>query len=78
MAGLDDRARRDRALAQLAADAGATFVDAPVLGTRQPAEDGKLVVLASGPDAALDALPPLFDAVGPKPSAWAPPARASA
>ena len=52
--------------AQLAADAGATFVDAPVLGTRQPAEDAKLVVLASGPDAALDSLAPLFDAVGPK------------
>lgn len=52
--------------AQLAADAGATFVDAPVLGTRQPAEDGKLVVLASGPGDALDTLAPLFGAVGPK------------
>src|SRR5205085_1464166 len=26
------------------------FVDAPVLGTRQPAEEGKLVILASGPE----------------------------
>jgi 3-hydroxyisobutyrate dehydrogenase len=52
--------------AQLAAGAGATFVDAPVLGTRQPAEDGKLVVLASGPDDALDTRAPLFAAVGPK------------
>ena len=40
------------------------LVDAPVLGTRLPAEEGKLVVLASGPDAALDACAPLFDAVG--------------
>jgi 3-hydroxyisobutyrate dehydrogenase len=49
--------------AQLAAEQGVALVDAPVLGTRQPAEDGKLVVLASGPDDALDACAPLFDAV---------------
>ena len=30
-------------------DLGVTFVDAPVLGTKKPAEDGALVVLASGP-----------------------------
>jgi len=45
---------------------GPTFVDAPVLGTRQPAEDGKLTVLASGPADALDRLAPLFDAVAAK------------
>jgi 3-hydroxyisobutyrate dehydrogenase len=33
-----------------AAEQGATFVDAPVLGTREPAEQGELLVLASGPD----------------------------
>jgi 3-hydroxyisobutyrate dehydrogenase len=49
--------------AQLAANPGVALVDAPVLGTRQPAEEGKLVVLASGPDDALDACAPLFDAV---------------
>jgi 3-hydroxyisobutyrate dehydrogenase len=49
--------------AELAAKAGVALVDAPVLGTRQPAEDGKLVVLASGPADALDACAPLFDAV---------------
>jgi 3-hydroxyisobutyrate dehydrogenase len=49
--------------AELAAQTGVALVDAPVLGTRQPAEDGKLVVLASGPDDALDACAPLFDAV---------------
>lgn len=41
-----DGARR---LAELAAEVGLTYVDAPVVGTRQPAEEGKLVVLASGP-----------------------------
>src|SRR5690349_1066598 len=32
---------------ELARERGIDFVDAPVLGTKQPAEDGKLVVLAS-------------------------------
>ena len=50
--------------AALAQETGAVLVDAPVLGTRLPAEEGKLVVLASGPDPALDACAPLFDAVG--------------
>jgi 3-hydroxyisobutyrate dehydrogenase len=50
--------------AVLGQETGAVLVDAPVLGTRLPAEEGKLVVLASGPDPALDACAPLFDAVG--------------
>jgi 3-hydroxyisobutyrate dehydrogenase len=53
-------------LERIAEDRGLVFVDAPVLGTRQPAEDGKLTVLAAGPDDALDTLAPLFDAVGAK------------
>jgi 3-hydroxyisobutyrate dehydrogenase len=57
--GLDGNER----CAALAAETGAVLVDAPVLGTRQPAEDGKLVVLASGPDDALDTCAPFFDAV---------------
>jgi 3-hydroxyisobutyrate dehydrogenase len=51
-------------LAELAQEKGVEFVDAPVLGTRKPAEEGKLVVLASGSDDALDRCEPLFDAVG--------------
>jgi 3-hydroxyisobutyrate dehydrogenase len=50
--------------AALAQATGATLVDAPVLGTRLPAEEGTLVILASGPDDVLDACAPLFDAVG--------------
>jgi len=38
-------------LAALAAEAGVGFVDAPVSGTKQPAEQGLLTVLASGPPA---------------------------
>jgi 3-hydroxyisobutyrate dehydrogenase len=49
---------------ELAREAGITFVDAPVLGTKQPAEEGKLVVLASGPDEAREHVNPIFDAVG--------------
>jgi 3-hydroxyisobutyrate dehydrogenase len=41
-------------LAALADEFGLTYVDAPVLGTRQPAEQGKLTVLASGPDEVRD------------------------
>jgi 3-hydroxyisobutyrate dehydrogenase len=52
---------------RLAGRAGdAAFVDAPVLGTRKPAEDGKLTVLASGPPEARERLAPLFDAVAAK------------
>jgi 3-hydroxyisobutyrate dehydrogenase len=49
--------------ASLAERAGLEFVDAPVLGTKKPAEEGKLIVLASGGDEALDACEPIFDAV---------------
>jgi 3-hydroxyisobutyrate dehydrogenase len=51
-------------LAQLAEQRGVTFVDAPVVGTKQPAEQGKLTVLASGPPEALDACTPVFEAIG--------------
>jgi 3-hydroxyisobutyrate dehydrogenase len=42
------------------------LVDAPVLGTRQPAEAGKLTVLASGQPAAVERCLALFDALGEK------------
>ncbi len=55
----------DRCLA-LAGERGLTLVDAPVLGTRQPAEQGELVILASGPESARPGLAPILDAVGQK------------
>jgi 3-hydroxyisobutyrate dehydrogenase len=51
-------------LARLADDAGVGFVDAPVLGTKQPAEKGELLVLASGPAALRERCTPLFEAIG--------------
>jgi len=41
-----------------------TLVDAPVSGSKEPAEQGHLTVFASGPDKARPRLGPLFDAVG--------------
>ena len=50
-----------------AADAaGVPFVDAPVLGTKAPAEQGKLIVLASGPEEQRERLDPVFEAIGAK------------
>lgn len=51
-------------LAAFAREHGLLFYDAPVLGTRQPAEAGQLTVLAAGPAAGRDAVTPVFDAVG--------------
>ncbi len=51
-------------IARRAAERGIAFVDAPVVGTKEPAEKGKLVVLASGPDDAIDACGAIFDAIG--------------
>jgi len=51
-------------LAAVAEKAGVVFVDAPVMGTKQPAEQGTLLVLASGPDEVRDVAAPVFDVVG--------------
>lgn len=51
-------------LAKLAADAGASYVDAPVLGTVGPAERGELVIIAGGSDADRTRLEPLFKVLG--------------
>ncbi|HET8980746.1 MAG TPA: NAD(P)-dependent oxidoreductase [Solirubrobacteraceae bacterium] len=50
--------------ADLAHEHHLEFVDAPVLGTKQPAEQGKLVILASGPERLHDRLAPIFDVLG--------------
>lgn len=50
-------------LVALAAEHGVTIVDAPLLGSRLPAERAELIVLASGEEAAIDRCRPLFGAV---------------
>jgi 3-hydroxyisobutyrate dehydrogenase len=42
------------------------FVDAPVSGSKGPAEQGRLLILASGPAAAAETLGPVFAAIGRK------------
>jgi len=51
-------------LAGFAGEHGLVFYDAPVLGTRQPAEAGQLTVLAAGPQEGRETLAPVLDAVG--------------
>jgi 3-hydroxyisobutyrate dehydrogenase len=51
------------ACAALADRRGIRLVDAPVLGTKAPAEQGKLVVLGSGPEGLREGLAPIFDAI---------------
>jgi 3-hydroxyisobutyrate dehydrogenase len=53
-----------QALSELAAEHDVPFVDAPVLGTRQPAEEGKLIILAGGDRSLEPAVAPVFDAIG--------------
>lgn len=51
-------------LAKIAADHELLFVDAPVSGSTGPAEQGELVVLASGPENVRSKVQPVFDVVG--------------
>jgi 3-hydroxyisobutyrate dehydrogenase len=49
---------------------GVRLLDAPVLGTRQPAEQGTLTVLASGDPALREIADPVLDAIGAR-TVWA-------
>jgi 3-hydroxyisobutyrate dehydrogenase len=60
--GLDETT----ALSDLAAKHHVSFVDAPVLGTRQPAENGQLTVLAAGRPELRERLAPVLDAISAK------------
>lgn len=50
-------------LAELAESNDTGFIDAPALGTREPAELGKLVVLAAGPEQLRPTVEPVLDAI---------------
>lgn len=60
--GLDGTAR----VARLAADRGLRLLDVPVLGTKAPAEQGKLVLLASGDPSLRPHVQQALDAMGSK------------
>jgi 3-hydroxyisobutyrate dehydrogenase len=52
--------------ASVAAEQGVAFLDCPVLGTKAPAEQGKLVMLASGDPTLRERVQSAFDAMGTK------------
>ncbi|WP_416285453.1 NAD(P)-dependent oxidoreductase [Paenibacillus barengoltzii] len=56
-------------LASFAERHGLRLFDAPIQGTRQPAEQGQLVIMASGPTQDRDTVQPVFDAIG-KRTVW--------
>lgn len=51
-------------ITHVATEHGITLVDAPVSGSTHPAEEGKLTILASGPDSSRDAVMPVLEALG--------------
>jgi 3-hydroxyisobutyrate dehydrogenase len=53
-------------LGELAAGSGVAFVDAPVLGTKAPAEGGQLIVLASGPEEVRERSEAVFEPMASK------------
>jgi 3-hydroxyisobutyrate dehydrogenase-like beta-hydroxyacid dehydrogenase len=53
-------------LAKTLAPSGARFIDAPVSGTKKPAEDGALVILAGGSQERISQLTPLLTTMGKK------------
>jgi 3-hydroxyisobutyrate dehydrogenase-like beta-hydroxyacid dehydrogenase len=58
--------RFTRELAAKLAPTGVSFIDAPVSGTKKPAEEGSLVILAGGQEEKIKALEPLFLTMGKK------------
>lgn len=55
-----------RQLAELASRHGCGYLDAPVLGSKQPAEQGTLIVLAGGPRELQPKVAPVFEAIASK------------
>ncbi len=53
-----------REFSSLLAPSGARYVDAPVVGSKKPAEQGQLVILAGGDEAVVKGLEPVLLAMG--------------
>jgi len=58
--------RYTRELSERLAPSGVTFIDAPVSGSRKPAEEGTLIIFAGGNRERVTELTPLLEAVGKK------------
>lgn len=55
-----------RTLDNCLASSGTIFIDAPVSGSKKPAIDGSLIILAGGPQEEANSLEPLFLSMGQK------------
>ena len=75
MATIGAEATEQLATESLARRPDVTFVDAPVSGSRGPAENGQLLILASGPPQAESVLEPVFSVLG-RATLWLGPAGA--
>lgn len=64
MSTVDDATAR--AIAAAVSERGGRFLEAPVSGTKKPAEEGTLVILAAGERSLYDEAGPLFDRLGKK------------
>jgi 3-hydroxyisobutyrate dehydrogenase-like beta-hydroxyacid dehydrogenase len=53
-----------RALSARVRERGAAFVDAPVSGSRKPAVEGKLVIMAGGDEETIERARPMLEAMG--------------
>lgn len=62
MSTVDDETART--IATAVTDAGGRFLEAPVSGTRKPAEDGTLIILAAGDRSLYDEVQPAFEVLG--------------
>jgi 3-hydroxyisobutyrate dehydrogenase-like beta-hydroxyacid dehydrogenase len=58
--------RYTRELRERLAPSGVTFIDAPVSGSRKPAEEGALIIFAGGDRERVAELTPLLEAMGKK------------
>lgn len=54
------------AIAKAVSGAGGRFLEAPVSGTKKPAQDGTLVILAAGDQTLFEEVAPAFDKMGKK------------
>ena len=64
MSTVDENTSRN--IAEAVNDAGGRFLEAPVSGTKKPAEDGTLVILVAGDELLYDEVGPLLDVMGKK------------
>jgi 3-hydroxyisobutyrate dehydrogenase-like beta-hydroxyacid dehydrogenase len=53
-----------KTIAGLISQAGGRFLEAPVSGTKKPAEDGTLIILAAGDQSLYDDVKPAFEVMG--------------